>query len=253
MKIKTGKVSALALVLGLVAMAPSSFAVLHGVQIPESDFPGVRKISIGKGGVCTGTFIGPRTMLTAAHCIDAAQIGDSLNLVVGDAGPVAFRVHPRYASHARDMQGYDVALIQFSADQFFPKVLMAAEDARAGSGVTLVGYGVVKGVAGIKRMGHNVIAERTMGQFLVTGDFVDEIHATGTAGDSGGPLLNDRGEIVGVTSRESSPGMVMAGSHVHMSSYIDINEPEIKQWISDTFPILQALKASRQADGRKGS
>ncbi len=252
MKIKAGRATALASLLSLLALAPSSFAVLHGIQIPETDYPSVRKITIGQGGVCTGTFIGPRTMITAAHCIDAAEVGNSLDLRVDGVRPIAFRVQTRYAAHAPDMLAYDVALLQFSADKIFPVMGRARYDANAGARVTLVGYGVVDGVAGIKRQGRNVIGERTMGQFLVNGDFIDEIHATGTAGDSGGPLLDAQGELIGVTSRESSPGMTMGGRRVHLSSYIDINEPEIKQWIDDTYQLLQTVKAERNADGRRG-
>ena len=169
-------------------------------------FPGVVKIR-GKE-LCTGTLVGPSTILTAAHCLSKGgpftvetaegtfQTDSSLSLGTGkegDENDLALLYLPSPISDRRHI---------------FP----LASGVKRGESVTLVGFGCASSdfpsSGGVKRLGTNVVSD--------INDFIEvstpgiqirmiagpENRAGVCFGDSGGPLLKQVGDqwvVVGVS------------------------------------------------------
>jgi len=172
--------------------------------------------------VCTCTLLGPRTALTAAHCLDDVQG----TLVVGGAGfdvwgdisefivVTGYRVHPEYDPLILDTP--DVAVIELAGDGFPGlnyRSLYQGAALTQGQNVPAVGFGW----DGRGSDGDGDLGKKLYGTFSFSGA-VDAIGLSGAVfpnavslfvagpsnqlsclGDSGGPYLVD-GQIAGVSS-----------------------------------------------------
>lgn len=184
---------------------------------------------------CSGTLIGCRTFLTAAHCVydDTAASHYWVYLQHGGLRTVASVAYaPGYDP---DFSGDDVAIVKLGADVtgIDPTTINSTHDLDAlGTGLAgvIVGFGKTGGAAtdyGIKRAGEVVTADCDTGatggegnDVLVCWDFLAPLGPAGEDsntcnGDSGGPLFMDFGsgeEVVGVTSAGTST-TCLAGDH----------------------------------------
>jgi V8-like Glu-specific endopeptidase len=145
-------------------------------------------------GVCTSTLIGPRTVLTAGHCV-----GSNPNvLFVVDSGSrykaAAIHRHPQY----RGGNANDIAVITLerAVSGITPSKLPVSAP-RVGQTITLVGFGQPDGQTrefGVKRQGRNTISR-------VSGTtFSFESGTNVCYGDSGGPSFAQDGTVIGVHS-----------------------------------------------------
>jgi hypothetical protein len=148
---------------------------------------------------CTGTVIGPRTVLTAGHCVGGEDPG-ALAMRV-DGRVVRARdlcTHPRF-----DWPLYDVALLHLAADAGVEPMPLARRRFAAGP-ATVVGYGITESEDhdGEKRVGvvridrcprHDPDLRTSSCQYVQLGE------ANACSGDSGGPVCTADG-LVGITS-----------------------------------------------------
>lgn len=197
-----------------------------------ADYPPVAMIYLPMGeGMCTGTFVSPRAVLTAAHC--TARAG-------------AYRVitsFGTYTTSTREVFGNgdvsdtgDLALLIFDQDVALPRnqtVYPIGDSVVLSENVRLVGFGCddidTKRGGGTKRTGTNQVyriadfielntpSSRTRS---ASRSILGPVNRAGSCyGDSGGPLMrkyDGHYEVIGVCHA----GGVLDGAQI--SQYVDI-------------------------------
>lgn len=182
--------------------------------------PAVVALVVGGNKLCTGSLVGPRTVLTARHCIaqtvlgvtcppETAQVGAqvdpaSITIVRGndvDSGEVVALGAALFVPSGDALCEADLALVTLDrAVEGTRPLRLSVAPLAEGDHAVAVGFGRTtnEGGAGKKRVRRDV-AVKALSVYEV---WVGE----GTChGDSGGPLLDASGRILGVLSR-GGPG-----------------------------------------------
>ena len=218
--------------------APSPDASDGGLEVDTTEIvsgapdrgrdPAVVAIDIGGEGLCSGTLIAPRVVVTARHCVSVttesvscpsstAQITSnrspkSLGILVGDDAQSAELVaHGKAVVVPKSdvLCDHDIAAIVLDQDVTgiaFVKISKTAPE--KGHFVRAVGYGKTGdyGAAGEKLLREHVKIQDVSAAELEVGEATCN-------GDSGGPALDESsGELLGVVSRG---GPACEGSDVH--------------------------------------
>jgi len=179
-------------------LAPDAVGVVAILERSASCTPAPRQLR------CTSTLIGPRAVLTAAHCLGDGTASDQVVLFdasLEGAGAVIGvsrgRSHPSYDP---DTRAFDVAVLVLEADApVAPVPLGTVDDASVGAQVTMLGYGGVSADdsgGGERRSGVGRVDQVDPAELRLTPD-----PAMSCRGDSGGPVLDESGALIGVTSR----------------------------------------------------
>jgi len=218
--------------------APSS----ESVQI-TSAYPAVVEVILPGGeGLCSGTFVSPRAVLTAAHC----ALNDGTYTINASFGTFTTANHIKLGAGVVDDPN-DIALIYFTtniADPNQGQVMNIGSSVHEGDTARLIGYGCTnistRTGAGLKRTGTNVVD--TIDDYInfltptdstTGGDsqaLVGAVNRAGSCfGDSGGPAALDNGTslaLVGVTHAggTDSDGIV--------SEYVDMTRSDNRAFIS---------------------
>ncbi len=228
-----------------------ALAVINGVPLEESDYESVVCLYNEKTGeICTGTFVSPTQVLTAAHCMGGEQddngevevqllIVEKLDIkkgkyLVRGRSKRAFR-HPGWARRSGSNQ-WDIGILEFEEGIVTNFSEVASKRPGFGEKIELVGYGTdeidvfsVLKRAGVKRWGENYIAGFSRRPSYI---YVDSSPhslnkegkvALGNFGDSGGPVFA-KGKIVGVWSRTTDKYEGIA---------IDINTPSSSWFLKE--------------------
>ncbi len=188
---------------------------------------------------CTGTLVGTRTVITAAHCLDYAPPG-TLHVYFGDDATLAgsgrrVEVLAEVAHPAYDMVVHDIAILELVEDvtDVPPVRLAPALDAgTVGSQVTIVGFGSDDdGARGRKREGTSDVVSVDALVFSTT-----PAPSNTCVGDSGGPVLVDvAGELMlaGVTSFGDTACVQSA-----TNTRVDVHRDD---FLDDTMAMLEAF------------
>lgn len=182
-----------------------------------------------QGQTCTGSVIGPRKILIAAHCHDAegtktfAYGLDDLNSGTIHKIPVSSYIqHPNYVNFD---QGWDVAVVTTTEDIPVPGGKYAKFATSADSGIAAPGYKAYALGYGKKDVNDNsrnvqlhrgelpIVAPATcdktgqglhvVPEYMICSGTSNGRPVTVLPGDSGGPLIVD-GKVVGVASWSKS-------------------------------------------------
>ncbi len=184
--------------------------------ISDSQYPAVVLVVAPQGaGICTGTFVSERAVLTASHCVSE----DGEYTVVTSFGTFRSSTVAAFGPGVVDDPS-DIALIIFDravASRSAKQVYDIYDNVAGGDTLRLIGYGcnnITKRTgSGVKRTGTNVVAEIddyinfitpiTSGtRGIAKGIFGPSNRAASCFGDSGGPAAIERGGelfVVGVT------------------------------------------------------
>ncbi|MBC7973739.1 MAG: S1 family peptidase [Myxococcales bacterium] len=208
---------------GEVTAVPDPQSIVGGTPTEAGEFDGVVAIQAG-GGLCTGTVVAPRLILTAAHCLADLAANERVIVHFGptiDDGQVdaeAWGTHPQFCRECKE-DIFDYGYVTLGSDFTLPDgytlpVVDQAEWDRAmtpGEEVILVGYGddrvtSFQGGIGVKREVATTVVRISKGglEFYAGGHQMDSC-----AGDSGGPAFvrsaTGQLRLAGITSRGSSP------------------------------------------------
>ncbi|MBK8254707.1 MAG: serine protease [Polyangiaceae bacterium] len=201
-----------------------------------ADYPATGVLLIQGQPFCTGTIVGTRSVLTAAHCIDQMDpsqvsfgIGAAADQLEAELKVVSGVQHPNWDSQSLTN---DVAVLTLGEDSPIPAIPLnpAMDDSWIGRKVTLVGYGVTDGTqqtgAGVKRMVDVTIDKLEP----TTLHYTTQNGQTACNGDSGGPAFADENGqlyVAGITSY-GDQGCEQYGVYTRVDAFIDFIEEQIK-------------------------
>jgi subtilisin family serine protease len=192
-----------ALVFVLTTEVPA-WAVIHGVPPTPDSHVGRSAVALAmlNGTFCSGTIVGPRIILTAAHCVSGAPAAPVFAKVGGRTQEVTCAHYPRYTGNVGDDLALCVTANPF-ANQPLAHVGVDPQRVVLGGTVTLVGYGC-RLEGGIDRS----VGQLTWGTARVVRVNGTEAALAGAAvcfGDAGGGAFTSSGGgdtvLVGVISR----------------------------------------------------
>lgn len=196
-----------------------------------SRWPATRIFNSDIGG-CTTTLVGPRAILTAAHCVKNGA-GADMKHRGGWVTVTACSHHPKYDGE----NSWDYALCELAEDIRnvpFEVINTSRSYPREGHKLALLGYGCLSDPTNPAVTFSNTNRALYGGVAPVVARFTDTTTYIKTTGESGGcfgdsggaayiQFSNGRREVVGVMSRAlvASEGVFVGDTYISTTSHID--------------------------------
>ncbi|MFD0372285.1 trypsin-like serine protease [Streptomyces sp. NPDC127114] len=230
--------------MGLLPATPA--LAVTGAEPAVGTHPYAVQLSIGgeaDGRGCTGTLVDKLWVLTAASCfattpgspVPAGKPALAATATLSDGKVVRVtEIAPR--------DDRDAALVRLAAPVKGIKTATLAGSAPATGGtLTAAGFGRTKTewVTDKLRTGSFTLDSTTAGELSITGKGTDAI----CKGDTGGPLLNADGEIVGVNSRSWQGGCLGTAATETRTGAISARVDGLGPWLESTKQLPAVLRA----------
>lgn len=201
----------------------------------SGDEPAVVLVFNRAGGLCTGTLIAPRVVLTAKHCVQNAGasepnpasafvigIGDNIRGLSQNFGVSQIRTTPGVYSSGSGglggaLVGIDVALMTLSTGATITPIPVRRETPTEliGEPAKAVGFGETPGGGAGQKFRTMSSATGVMGGVIFTGPTICQ-------GDSGGPLISEAGEVFGVASFGQGPCGAGVNGYNRIDTFLDL-------------------------------
>ncbi|MFF4583632.1 trypsin-like serine protease [Streptomyces sp. NPDC001373] len=226
-------VTATAVAAGLVSTG--SAQALSGPEAPIGQYAYVARLNIGDeadGRACTATLVNARWVLTAAACLaakpgDAITAGQPLRNTTATFTGGQSREIVELSAGAADR---DLVLARLAAPVTdIAPVKRATTAPSTGTDLTAAGFGRTKTewVPGTLHTGTFTTGTTDPATLTLTGKGTDAI----CKGDTGGPLLNAAGELVGVNSRSWQGGCLGAADTETRTGAVSARTDNLGDWI----------------------
>lgn len=215
--------------------ATSGLSILNGsaCSADRSSVVLLNLRGIGAGGQCTGTVVGPRAILTAAHCLDDGV--SEVRVWLGPPNPeivaASFVLYPGYVFNRPDV--YDVGVIFMNEDlPRNPVPILTSRDARSGETAIIAGWGRDQFDAGATLRAGSTTLSAVGASLLET--LYRPPSSSVCSGDSGGPILLQEGgvwTIAGITSATSN-NVCNEGTNFYQA----VRQPSVRAFILQHVP-----------------
>lgn len=206
-------------------------ARVNVAEVAKFVAPTVVTISADVGGgtsLGTGVIISSvGEILTNAHVIEGAT-----EIRVRLAG----ETEPRSVSLLASDRGNDLALLRMSGDGFEAATFADPGSVRLGDAALAIGFALGLDGAPSVTLGIVSALDRTISQDDVFLDGLIQTDAAISSGNSGGPLVNAAGEVIGINTAVARDTATTSATNVGFAISV-----------AEALPIIEALRA--QADG----
>jgi S1-C subfamily serine protease len=184
-------------------------------------------VSLGTGMIITDD----GEILTNAHVVE-----DATNIRVRLAG----ETEPREVTLLASDRGNDLALLRMAGDGFEESSFADPDSVRLGDDVMAIGFAL--GLDGDPSVTLGIVSalDRSFGQGDVYLDGLIQTDAAISSGNSGGPLVNAAGEVVGINTAVARDSAIVAATNVSFA--ISVRE---------AIPIIESLRAEAEGVQRE--
>ena len=191
-------------VIAFFLFANQSYALINGT--PLKGFRDLVRITLGAGeSVCTGFFVTPTIVITAAHCFYSSKDGKLLEVQgletmdgeLMDVQVLSLDPHPEY--YKDGWSSNDVGIIRTTENKYFRGSFILS-----GESPSYLGRARMMGAGRIRLDPKQYGRSEGSTHYLQVGKFLYSLGGTSVApNDSGGPLLADK-KVIGILSKSTA-------------------------------------------------